>query len=190
MREPILYFDVETTGLNHKTCAIHQLSALLEVHGGVIEIFEYFMAPHEGAEINKKSLSYTGVDKCQIEGYPSAESCLFDLCNVLDSRDLLDKQITLCGFNNSTFDDFFLRSTWVRHFEDQVKYDQVFGHTLDTKKLYKESFPIKYKKLKKKDLASCCESLGIHVFRDKLHEATYDVWLTRDLKRAIEYFRF
>lgn len=65
----IIYIDTETTGLNREKCAITQLAGVIRV-GDQEEEFNFFMAPHEGAEISDEALNTQGKTLDEVKAYP------------------------------------------------------------------------------------------------------------------------
>lgn len=72
----ILFFDLETTGLDPKKNGIHQLSLMLEVNGEIVKEVNVNVRPFPQDEINPESLKVSGLTPEQIvgEGYYSPQS--------------------------------------------------------------------------------------------------------------------
>ena len=78
-----LFFDLETTGLDYKTNAIHQFSGCIELDGTVIESFNFKIKPFEGAVIVPKALETSNVTEEQIMAYPPAEGVFAEFMRML-----------------------------------------------------------------------------------------------------------
>ena len=63
------FFDLETTGLDYKTNAIHQFSGCIELDGTIIETFNFKIRPFEGAIIEPKALETSNVTEEQIMAF-------------------------------------------------------------------------------------------------------------------------
>ena len=65
----VLYFDVETTGLDALRCSIVQLAGIIDVDGVEKERFNIFMRPFENSEISQEALKVIGKTKEEINSY-------------------------------------------------------------------------------------------------------------------------
>ena len=119
-----LYIDTETTGLNPKTCAIHQLSGIVTADG-LTEEFNLIMAPHDGAEISFSPHPYTDFvppDPATFKDYPSQDDVYLEFKELLkkyvDPFDTTDK-FQIIGYNVQ-FDMDFLRQWFIRNGDDFI----------------------------------------------------------------------
>lgn len=69
-----LFFDLETTGLDYKVNAIHQLSGCIEIDGTIVEEFNFKMQPYEGAVIEPKALEVSNVTMDILATYEPSEA--------------------------------------------------------------------------------------------------------------------
>jgi len=184
----LLYFDVETTGLDAKTNAIHQLSGAIEIDGKIVEKFNFKVRPFEGAVITKEALDVAGVTAEQINEYTPEDVIYREFIAMLDRHcdrfNKLDK-FFLVGFNNASFDNQFLREFFLRN--NDVYFGSWFwSGSLDvfilaTQKLMEVRHTMKDFKLK-----TVAETLGIKIDESKLHDALYDVEITREILKRLE----
>lgn len=177
----LFYYDVETTGTKFWRNSIHQLSGAIEIDGEVVERFNFRVRPHEKAEIDPVALEIGGVTLEQIQAYPTMGEVYGQLTAMLkkyvDKYNKTDK-FYLVGFNNAAFDNAFLRAFFIQN------HDEYFGSwfwsncfdvmVLATKKLAKTRHLMPNFKLK-----SVAAALGIDVDESRLHDAEYDIELTK-----------
>jgi DNA polymerase-3 subunit epsilon len=180
----LFYFDVETTGLSAAKCAIHQLAAIVEVDGEIKEKFNINIKPFEGAMINDKSLSIGCVTKECISNYEVDYKQAYNSLKALletyvDKYDKKDK-FFLVGYNNASFDNHFFRALWLKNND---KYFASLFHSVPFDCFILSGYRLRndFAEFGNFKLASTCKLLGIHVDDNKLHDAMYDVELTREL---------
>ena len=65
-----LWFDVETTGLNHFKNDIIQLAAIAEIEGNIVEEFNSKVAPFDPANVDPKALEINKLKMEDIMKYP------------------------------------------------------------------------------------------------------------------------
>lgn len=66
----ILFFDLETTGVNPGKNGIHQISGEIIIDGVSKEKFDYKVCPNPAAQIEQSALDVAGVTAEQISKYP------------------------------------------------------------------------------------------------------------------------
>ena len=52
----IMFYDLETTGLDPEKCGIHQISGAFVVNGVIAESFNYHVKPKEGCLCSEKAM--------------------------------------------------------------------------------------------------------------------------------------
>lgn len=183
MTEKIFYYDLETTGVNKDENGIHQISAIIEIDGDVKEELNLNSRPYENCVINPEALMIGGVTLETVNAYPPESEAYKAIINSLskycDKFDRTDK-FHLCGYNNSSFDNQFLRKLWDRC-NDKYFGSYFWSDTLDVMVL--ASYALKDIRHTMKDfkLHSVAKAFGIIVDKSKLHDATYDLKLTREI---------
>lgn len=179
----ILFFDVETTGVDYKAHCIHQFAGLLEINGEVVEEFNLNMAPKEGAEINDDALAISNVTREQLADYPNAVGTMFAFQKTLkkhiDPYGKTDKAF-LAGYNNVGFDNLFLRAAWP---------DNYFGSFFWSNSLDVMVFASQYllhdrPNMENFKLGTVAEYLGVEI-EGELHDALTDVRLTRAIYNTV-----
>jgi len=97
----------------------------------------------------------------------------------VDKFDKKDK-FYLCGFNNASFDNQFLRAFFKQN-EDNYFGSWFWANCLDTYVLATPKLFDVRSTMANFKLATVCRQLGIEVEDEKLHDAQYDIFLTRQL---------
>jgi len=190
MKNKIFMFDVETTGLDPKVNAIHQLSGAIIVDGKIEHRFNYHIKPFQGAVVEQVALDVSGVTAQQIQSYDDPRVVYQDLIAVIsrfvDRYDKKDKMF-LAGYNNASFDNQFLRSMFERNG------DKYFGSYFWSSPL--DVFILASFKLMKMrhimpdfKLKTVAEAFGITIEENKLHSADYDIDLTIQIMNSIGNF--
>ena len=182
------FFDLETTGLDYKVNAIHQFSGCIELDGTIIESFNFKIRPFEGAIIEPKALETSNVTEEQIMAYPPAEEVFADFMRMLSRYvrkfDKKDKMF-LVGYNNAAFDNAFLREFYVRYQRDDYFNSWFWGNTIDVMVLASEHLAEMRVGMDNFKLMTTARALGIEIDESKLHDAEYDIELTRNIYRIV-----
>lgn len=186
----VVDLDVETTGLDSKRHGIIQIAMNVWIDGVEIEKLNLLMCPFSTDEIDDETLELSGLTRQEIENRPApAEmyvSLIQSLSKYVDKFDRSDKFVVI-GYN-AAFDTEFLRQ-WFRKNGDKF-YGSWFWHpyvdvmTLAMAALAKERAQLVDFKLK-----TVARYFGIEVDDSKLHDAAYDVQLTRMIAERIEIRR-
>jgi DNA polymerase-3 subunit epsilon len=181
------FFDVETTGLDPKQNAIHQLAVILEIDGEVKEKIDWKIRPFRGAKIDEKALKVSGVDKEALSIYPSQKDVFAELLVLLasyvDPYDPKDK-FHLVGYNNRYFDDRFLRA-WFELNRNTYFGSWFWADSLDVMVLASQYLYWERSKMPNFKLGTVAQFLGIKVLESNLHDGLYDVEITREIYNKI-----
>ena len=179
----IMFYDLETTGVNHMKHCIIQISAILTQGGSEIDRFEFKVKPHEKAQIDSEALRANNLTESEIMRYVDQDVAfkkfrarLHEHVDVYDKRD----KIILAGYNNSKFDDQFLRMFFTLNGDN---YFGSFFHTGSIDVMALAAFvlqDVRYRMPNFK-LHTVANFLGIDVDLDRLHDANYDVHITRKI---------
>lgn len=177
------YFDLETTGVNYWQHGIHQISGAIEIDGEVKEYFDFKVAPNPQAKIDNEALVIGGVTKEQIEAYPTMKAVYKDLIVMLSKYvDKYNKQdkFFLTGYNNASFDNQFFRAFFVQN-GDQYFGSWFWSSSLDVMVLASEYLKEQRHLMVDFKLKTVARQLGIEIDEAKLHDAQYDIELTRSI---------
>lgn len=182
-KEKIFYIDVETTGLNSTEAATHQLSAIIEIDGKVEEELNLYIAPFPGASIAEAALNVSGVNEQTIKGYPPESEAMNTILTTINKHcsgnDISDR-FHICGFNNRRFDNLFFRSLWNRNLN--LTFDNYFtDKNLDVYLLAAGPLRNVRHTMTNFKLNSVAKAFSIELEESKLHDAKYDIYLTREI---------
>lgn len=183
----ILYFDLETTGVKHWKNSIHQLSGYLEIDGNIIETFDFKMQPNPKAEIDKEALIVSKINEDILKTYQPFDSGYKGFVNMISSHcDRFNKKdkIFLCGYNNASFDNQFLRAFFVQN-NDNYFGSYFWSSSIDVMVLASQ-YLMKFRhEMPDFKLMTVAKYLGIEIDEKKAHDALYDVMITREIYKHI-----
>lgn len=176
MPSKILYFDVETTGLDPVKNAIIQI---VVIDGKVADEFEFKVAPFPDDEISQEALDVHGYSADEIKEFDPPGVVYLQLLNLfsrfVDKYDKFDK-MTPAGYN-VRFDMDFLKNFFLKNG------DVYFGSWLNWKMI--DPLPILHFidfaggiSLPDYKLATVCAHFGIEI---QAHDALSDIRATRQL---------
>lgn len=189
----ILYYDFETTGLDHKLHAPIQFAGLLEINGQLVEHMNYTMKPYPNDLIDPKALEVNGRSMGEINLFPDPTDTLGWILERLgkhiNTRDRTDK-IFLCGYNNIHFDDQFMREWFVKAARPKFDFmNHFWNESLDMRVLAGAALARERHAMDNFKLVTVARHFGIEVDDSKAHEAMYDTELVRELSRKVSVVR-
>lgn len=177
----LFFFDLETTGINPAKHGIHQISGEIVVNGESKEVFDFKVRPNPKAIIEEDALKVAGVTKEQIMAYPPMEEVYGQLIMLIslyvDKFDKHDKYY-LVGFNNASFDNHFLRGFFLQN-NDNYFGSWFWSNSIDIMVLATPKLFDKRSNMENFKLSTVAKALGIPVDESKLHDASYDIFLTK-----------
>lgn len=181
--EQITIFDLETTGVKFWRNGIHQIGGIVDIDGQEAERFDIRLAPNPAATIEQEALDVAGVTLEQVQSYQPMEDGYRQLVGILskyvnkfDKRD----KMYLVGYNNAGFDNSFLRALF------QQCGDKYFGswfypNCMDVYVMVTPFLMGVRNDMENFKLMTVAKTMGIEIDENKLHDATYDIELTRDI---------
>lgn len=185
----LLFYDVETTGTDHKAHAIHQISGIIVIDGEKKTEFDFRVAPHPTALIDEEALKVSNVTKDQIMAYEAnimihkkLLALLGRFCNKFNKLD----KYHLVGYNNKGFDNDFFR-TFFNHCGDTYYGSWFWADSIDVLVLASDYLQEERSKLTNFQLRTVAAYLGIPVDETKLHDAQYDIWLTWEIYKIVSH---
>lgn len=183
----IFYYDVETCGLNPRQHSIHQLSAIIEVDGKVVETLDFKIAPHPKSKFDAQAMAVGNVTPELVKTYPSPEAqfrrlkaALAKYVNPYDKTDAFYR----CGFNNAAFDNEFLRVFFDLN-GDNSHFMYFRPESLDVMILASHYLAPVRDTMPSFKLHRVAKTLCIPVDKERLHDAIYDVELTREIYKRL-----
>lgn len=187
MAKKLFYYDVETTGLKYWENAIHQISGMIEIDGKVMEEFDFHVRPYENAVISKEALDVSHVTVEQIMSYPSIDEVHMNIISMLskyvDRYNKKDKMF-LVGYNNASFDNNFFKALF-DHAGDKYFHSWFWSVPLDVIVLSQQKLMNIRPDMENFKLYNVAKTLGISVDDEKLHDAFYDIYLTRSIYKMV-----
>lgn len=175
----LFFYDLETTGTNPGRHGIHQISGEIVIDGKSVETFDFKVQPNPKAQIEDAALAVGGVTREQIMAYPPMGQVYTQLVTMLakyvNKYDKTDK-FHLVGYNNRGFDDNFLRGFFLQNG------DNYFGSWFwaDSIDVLASTFLAERRaELPNFKLATVADFLGIDTTAGKLHDASFDIFVTK-----------
>lgn len=183
----LFFFDLETSGLDHRIHGIHQISGKIEVNGVTRETFNFKAQLHNGASIEEAALKIAGVTLNDIQSYEPISKVFADLKTVINRYvspyDKTDR-FHLVGYNNSSFDNQFLREWFLRN-GDKYFGSYFWSDSIDVLCLASNHLRAERRTMENFKLATVAAKMGIKIDADKLHDAMYDIELTEAIYKMI-----
>lgn len=179
----ILFYDLETTGIDLKDNFIWQIGGIIEIDEEIKEEFNIKICPPIDLEFDIEFLEKMNITKEFIYSGLTYEQGFIKLISILrkyvNNRNKKDK-FHLVGYNNLKFDDDFLRKFFLDN-NDKFYGSWFWSNTLDCRSLaslllmnFREDIP-NFK------LGTIASVLGVDVDESQLHDALYDVKMTREI---------
>jgi DNA polymerase-3 subunit epsilon len=180
-RMKLLFFDLETTGTNPGKNGIHQISGEIVINGKTMERFDFKVQPNPKCVIEEQALSVAGVTREQILAYPLMfevyQKFVAMLGKYVDKFNKTDK-FFLVGFNNASFDNQFLRGFFLQN-GDQYFGSWFWSNSIDVMVLASACLADRRHEMENFKLATVAKFLGVNVDDASLHNADYDIFLTK-----------
>lgn len=179
----LFFFDLETTGVNPAKNGIHQISGEIVIDGEVKESFDFKVQPNPLCQIEDEALAIAGVTKDQVLRYPIMAEVYKQLTSMLgkyvDKFNKSDK-FFLVGYNNASFDNQFLRGFFLQN-KDNYFGSWFWSNSFDVMVLATPFLASKRHQMENFKLSTVAATLGIIVEEEKLHDASYDIYLTKSI---------
>ncbi|HBG40231.1 MAG TPA: 3'-5' exonuclease [Porphyromonadaceae bacterium] len=187
----ILFYDLETTGVLPSKNGIHQISGEICIDGETKETFDFKVRPNPKAEIVPAALQVAGVTEEQILSYPPMEQVFNQfvamLSKYVDRFDKKDK-FFLAGFNNASFDNNFFRG-WFLQNGDKYFGSWFWSNTIDLMVMATPYLASRRSEMENFKLSTVAAELGVDVSPENLHDASYDIYLTKEIFKIVSPFK-
>lgn len=177
----LFFYDLETTGTNPGRNGIHQISGEIVIDGKSVETFDSKVQPNPKAQIEDAALAVGGVTREQIMAYPPMGQVYTQLVTMLakyvNKYDKTDK-FHLVGYNNRGFDDNFFRGFFLQN-GDNYFGSWFWADSIDVLVLASTFLANRRADLPNFKLATVADFLGIDTTAGKLHDASFDIYVTK-----------
>lgn len=188
----LVFFDLETTGTNPGKHGIHQISGQIVIDGVIKETFDFHVQPNPKALIEDEALKVGNVTREQILAYPPMQQVYQEFVAMLgkyvDKFNKKDK-FFLVGYNNAAFDNQFLRGFFLQN--GDVYFGSWFwANSIDVMVLASAYLATRRPDMENFKLSTVARTLGVDVQSESLHDAMYDIELTKavfDIITKIEW---
>ena len=177
----LVFFDLETTGTNPGKHGIHQISRQIVIDGVIKETFDFHVQPNPKALIEDEALKVGNVTREQILAYPPMQQVYQEFVSMLgkyvDKFNKKDK-FFLVGYNNAAFDNQFLRGFFLQN--GDVYFGSWFwANSIDVMVLASAYLATRRPDMENFKLSTVARTLGVDVQSESLHDAMYDIELTK-----------
>lgn len=177
----LFFYDLETTGTNPGRNGIHQISGEIVIDGKSVETFDFKVQPNPKAQIEDAALAVGGVTREQIMAYPPMGQVYTQLVTMfakyVNKYDKTDK-FHLVGYNNRGFDDNFFRGFFLQN-GDNYFGSWFWADSIDVLVLASTFLADRRAELPNFKLATVADFLGIDTTAGKLHDASFDIYVTK-----------
>ena len=183
----LFFYDLETTGLKFWKNGIHQISGCIEIDGDVKEEFNFHVKPNPACVIEDEALDVSGVTLEQINAYPDMNVVYNQIKTMLSkyvNRYNKYDKFFLVGYNNAPFDNQFFRAFFVQN-NDNYFGSYFWSSAIDVMVLAANHLKSTRHTMEDFKLKTVANTLGVTVDESKLHDALYDIYLTRAVYRKI-----
>ena len=186
MSEKIAFIDLETTGTKFWKNGVHQISGIIDIDGRIEDHFDFKVQPNPQAIIEQEALKVAGVSRETIMAYPPMGDIYGELVaklkKYIDKYNKADK-FHFAGYN-AGFDNSFLRAFFVQN-GDKYFGSYFWSGTIDVMVLAYDLLKQDRPEMENFKLVTVAKYLGLEVEEKNLHDATYDVTLTREIYQFI-----
>lgn len=178
----LIFLDIETTGIPCPQSGLIQLAGLIEVDGQAVETFDFRVRPFPNDVIAEEALRVNGVTREALKTYPEPGVVFSQLMGLLAQYvDRYDKEDKLHFVAyNARFDADHLRA-WFEKNGDKYFGSWFWHPPIDVMSLAAAALMDKRHTLADFRLPGVAKALGIAVNETRLHDAVYDVELTREV---------
>ena len=176
-----LWVDIETSGLDPIVNGIVQIAGAIVIDGFTVKTFNYPCRLLSGDKLTKKSTEVHGYTMDDIRKFPPAHDQFITIVKMLreyvDPADTLDK-FTMYGYN-AVFDYTFLRNWWDKN-DSPYFGSYVWFPPIDVmNKAAEELQGVDRTTIRSFKLRTVAKYLGLPIDTKRLHDAQYDIEMTR-----------
>ena len=184
-----IYIDTETGGPDPNSCALLQLSAAIEIDWDLKEKLDYYIKPYpDDPPITQEAIDKHHITPEVIQQNPDNKFLSPDfafanfkqaLSRYVDPYNKTDK-FFMVGFNVLTFDDIVLRRLFSRN-NDQYYGSWFWYPPIDMMAICADVLLSRRQLMPNFQLDTVAQMMGVKTNPDLLHNAMYDVQVTREI---------
>ena len=188
-KENIVFYDMETTGLDASTNGTVQIAMLFEKDGEIVDTYVSNIDCSQylrDVAISEKAMEINGYKVSDIPTFPSPQIVVDEIARKL-YKVYGKGKVKLCGFNNTSFDKFFLKELYAQTTKEMDKYFHY--KQLDVFEVLKG---LQYLQLIEKTwnqrLVTYIEHFklaDVDEIESNAHDALWDIHMTRELMLRI-----
>lgn len=182
----LIYIDVETTGIAFPQSGLIQLAGAIEIEGEKPQTFQYCIQPFPKDIIDDEALAINGITREEMAEYPFPRTVYNKFIKLLekyvDRYDRADK-FHLIGYN-AMFDSDHLRS-WFEKCGDMYYGSWFFHPPIDVMGMAAVHLMSRRAGMKDFKLLTVARELGLKVDVERMHDARYDIALTRAMFKVL-----
>jgi len=181
------YIDVETGGIDPNSCALLQIGVMIEIHGEVVEQKDFKVAPFPKDEIYDDALKVNNLTKEEIKKFPKPDEVYDELIELLSryvNRYSKHDKFFFTGYNSHAFDMPFLRKFFEKN-GDKYFGSWFFYPSIDVMILAAQALMKKRSHMIDFKLFTVAQALGVSPDTALLHDAVYDIKLTREVYKKL-----
>jgi len=182
----LIYIDVETTGIAFPQSGLIQLAGAIEIEGQKPQTFQYHIQTFPDDVIEEEALAINGITREEMAGFDNPRKVYRDFINLLekyvDRYDRADK-FHFIGYN-AIFDSNHLRA-WFEKNNDKYFGSWFYFPPIDVMGMAALHLMTRRAGMKDFKLLTVARELGLKVDEEKMHDARYDVGLTREMFKVL-----
>jgi DNA polymerase-3 subunit epsilon len=182
------YIDVETGGIDHNQYALLQIAAIFQIGEDEVDRFESKLAPFPEDRLDPKALKVNNFTEEQVKEFPNPRDVYHQFIDRLTGRvNKFSKQdkFHFIGYNSHAFDMPFVRKFFEKN-GDKFFGSWFFYPSIDVMILAAQALKDKRAVMPNFRLDTVAQALGISPDKTRLHEAMYDIELTREIYRRLK----
>ncbi|MEO7535858.1 MAG: 3'-5' exonuclease [Ferruginibacter sp.] len=183
----IFYLDLETTGVKFWKNGIWQIAGAIEIDGEVKEAFDFKVQPYHAAMIEPEALAIGGITSEDLKDFADFRDVYEQITSMLsryvDKFNKKDK-FYIVGYNNASFDNSFFRAFFVQN-DDQYFGSWFWSCPIDAMVLAGQYLLNDRPGMIDFKLKTVAAKLGLQVDETRLHDAGYDIELTRSIYKIV-----
>ena len=186
--QKLFFFDLETTGVKYWKNGIHQISGAIQIDGEIVETFDIKVQPYKAAIIEDEALAIAGITRDDLKAYMPmnvAYKQIIDILGKYVNKFNKKDKFHLAGYNNASFDNQFFRAFFVQS-GDQYFGSWFWSDSIDVMVLASNRLKEERASLENFKLATVATYLGIAIDESRLHDALYDIELTRKIFNIVK----